>query len=80
MKQCKSLGEFKHLISGCQKCPLGASRKNFVFGSGNPIADLMIIGEAPGADEDLQGEPFVGRAGQLHKHIMPLNSIEKMCL
>ncbi|HPO61888.1 MAG TPA: uracil-DNA glycosylase [Candidatus Kapabacteria bacterium] len=74
LKECKSLGEFKHLISGCQKCPLGATRKNFVFGSGNPNADLMIIGEAPGADEDLQGEPFVGRAGQLLTNI--LNAIK----
>ncbi len=52
-------------IKDCQKCPLGLTRKNFVFGSGNPKADIMFIGEAPGADEDEQGLPFVGRAGQL---------------
>lgn len=52
-------------IKDCQKCPLGLTRKNFVFGSGNPKADIMFIGEAPGADEDEQGLPFVGKAGQL---------------
>lgn len=50
----------------CVKCPhLPSSRKNVVFGVGSPEAELMFIGEAPGADEDEQGEPFVGRAGQL---------------
>jgi uracil-DNA glycosylase len=49
----------------CTRCPLGKSRKNFVFGSGNVDAPLLVIGEAPGADEDEQGLPFVGRAGKL---------------
>ncbi len=49
----------------CMACGLGALRKNFVFGSGNPHAYLMVIGEAPGADEDMQGLPFVGKAGEL---------------
>lgn len=49
----------------CHKCPLGTTRTNLVFGIGNPQAALMFVGEAPGRDEDLQGEPFVGRAGQL---------------
>ena len=49
----------------CTKCPLHETRNSVVFGVGNPEADLMFIGEAPGADEDRQGEPFVGRAGQL---------------
>jgi uracil-DNA glycosylase len=49
----------------CQACKLAGTRTNVVFGVGNPNADLMFIGEAPGRDEDLQGEPFVGRAGQL---------------
>ena len=50
----------------CQKCAnLANSRKNVVFGVGSIDADLMFVGEAPGADEDEQGEPFVGRAGQL---------------
>jgi DNA polymerase len=49
----------------CQNCPLGKTRKNFVFGSGNPQAEVVFVGEAPGAEEDAQGLPFVGQAGQL---------------
>lgn len=49
----------------CNACRLAGTRTNVVFGVGSPTADLMFIGEAPGRDEDLQGEPFVGRAGQL---------------
>ncbi|HSP17812.1 MAG TPA: uracil-DNA glycosylase [Thermoanaerobaculia bacterium] len=49
----------------CTKCRLAGTRTQVVFGTGNPNADLMFIGEAPGRDEDLQGKPFVGRAGQL---------------
>ncbi|HET8773226.1 MAG TPA: uracil-DNA glycosylase [Thermoanaerobaculia bacterium] len=49
----------------CTKCRLAGGRKNVVFGVGNPNADLMFVGEAPGRDEDERGEPFVGRAGQL---------------
>ena len=53
-------------VSACVKCPnLASSRTQTVFGVGNPDAEIMFIGEAPGADEDAQGEPFVGRAGQL---------------
>ncbi len=55
---------------GCTKCPLHETRTNVVFGVGDPNADLMFIGEAPGADEDRQGEPFVGRAGQLLTQII----------
>lgn len=55
----------QNTISSCTKCELHKSRLNTVFGSGNPNAELVIIGEAPGANEDRQGEPFVGRAGQL---------------
>ncbi len=51
--------------SQCHKCPLGDTRTNCVFGTGNINADLMFIGEAPGEQEDLSGTPFVGRAGQL---------------
>ncbi|HZQ91668.1 MAG TPA: uracil-DNA glycosylase [Terriglobales bacterium] len=49
----------------CRRCRLHARRTNIVFGVGNPHAELMFVGEGPGADEDAQGEPFVGRAGQL---------------
>ena len=49
----------------CSACPLHETRTNCVFGVGNPGADLMFVGEAPGEQEDLRGTPFVGRAGQL---------------
>jgi uracil-DNA glycosylase family 4 len=52
-------------LAGCQRCVLGKTRTKLVFGSGNAEAAIMVIGEAPGADEDSQGLPFVGRAGQL---------------
>ena len=52
-------------VSGCTRCELSQSRTNTVFGVGNPDADWMIVGEAPGAEEDRRGEPFVGRAGKL---------------
>jgi Uracil-DNA glycosylase len=65
-----SLGELNSRICECQKCSLGATRTKFVFGVGNPKAEIVLIGEAPGADEDLKGEPFVGRAGQLLNKIL----------
>jgi len=62
----KTLDELRTAALACTRCPhLVRSRKQVVFGVGNPHADLMFVGEAPGADEDEQGEPFVGRAGQL---------------
>lgn len=61
----EQLKNFYMEIKGCMKCALGSTRNNFVFGDGNPDADIMVIGEAPGADEDETGHPFVGRAGQL---------------
>ena len=60
-----SLADLEALIQDCQKCRLGETRNKLVFGKGSPTAGVMVIGEAPGADEDMQGEPFVGRAGQL---------------
>ena len=66
----KSLTEHCQAIQDCQKCSLGQTRTKFVYGVGNPKADLMFIGEAPGADEDRKGEPFVGRAGQLLDRIL----------
>ena len=59
------LNSFYLEIKDCDKCALSATRKNFVFGYGNPHAKIMFIGEAPGQDEDEQGLPFVGRAGKL---------------
>jgi len=57
--------ELEKQVSGCTLCGLQESRTRTVFGVGNHDADWLVIGEAPGADEDRQGEPFVGRAGQL---------------
>jgi len=54
----------------CTKCRLASTRTNFVFGEGNPDARLVVIGEAPGADEDALGRPFVGRSGQLLDKIL----------
>ena len=65
------LDSIRERVSACTKCAhLACSRTQTVFGVGNPDADLMFIGEAPGADEDQQGEPFVGRAGQLLTKIL----------
>ena len=66
----ESLEQLNSLIHDCKKCELWKTRTNFVFGVGNPNADIVVIGEAPGADEDAQGEPFVGRAGQLLNKIL----------
>jgi DNA polymerase len=64
--QPEALAAIRSDIGDCTRCKLHTlGRRQIVFGVGNPQADLMFVGEAPGADEDLQGEPFVGRAGQL---------------
>jgi DNA polymerase len=66
-----SLQALRAHIGDCTRCKLHAlGRRQVVFGVGNPNADLMFVGEAPGADEDVQGEPFVGRAGQLLTRII----------
>lgn len=57
-------------VSVCEKCPLHETRGKAVFGAGNADADLMFVGEAPGAEEDRQGLPFVGRAGQLLNELL----------
>lgn len=59
------LDELRIEAESCTRCPLSATRTNVVFGVGEPTSKLMFVGEAPGRDEDLQGVPFVGRAGQL---------------
>src|SRR3954451_14649722 len=62
---CKTLlAELQAIAIVCEKCKLSKTRTQVVYGVGNPNADLMFIGEAPGRDEDVKGEPFVGRAGQ----------------
>jgi len=61
-----AFADLRGRVLACTKCPhLAAARRNVVFGVGSPSAELMFVGEAPGADEDAQGEPFVGRAGEL---------------
>jgi len=71
IENADKLAAVNERVCVCTKCPnLASSRTQTVFGVGNPDADLMFVGEAPGADEDVQGEPFVGRAGQLLTRII----------
>jgi uracil-DNA glycosylase family 4 len=65
-----SLDELALDASACTRCPLAAGRTTVVFGMGDPTADLMFVGEGPGAEEDKQGLPFVGRSGQLLDRLM----------
>ena len=66
----ESFEEFYSQIKNCLNCQLGYKRTKFVFGVGDPNADLLLVGEAPGVDEDRLGEPFVGRAGKLLDKIL----------
>jgi DNA polymerase len=66
----RDLSELYERSRGCTQCRLASTRTRFVFGEGNPQARLVVIGEAPGADEDAQGRPFVGRSGQLLDKIL----------
>jgi len=65
LEATSTLEGLREFIGDCTRCKLAPRRINLVFGVGNPDAPLMFVGEAPGADEDARGEPFVGRAGQL---------------
>lgn len=76
-KSSTDLVELDANICSCTKCALGSTRTKFVFGTGNPHADIVVIGEAPGADEDAQGEPFVGRAGQLLTKILEAVDLQR---
>ena len=64
------LAQLEATVRDCQACRLHEGRRQVVFGTGNPAADLVFVGEAPGRDEDIQGEPFVGPAGQLLTRII----------
>ncbi|MEO8349967.1 MAG: uracil-DNA glycosylase [Acidobacteriota bacterium] len=64
-------------LDGCTRCKLSGSRQRIVFGSGNPNADLMFVGEAPGREEDEQGVPFVGAAGQLLSKIIEAMGLKR---
>ncbi len=72
-----SYNEVKALAEKCKKCQLCKGRTKVVFGTGPVPCNLMLIGEAPGADEDLQGEPFIGRAGQLLTKILESINIKR---
>ncbi len=66
----ETLEQIRKSLGACQRCKLGATRKNLVFGVGTPRARLVFVGEGPGADEDSQGEPFVGDAGKMLNRII----------
>lgn len=77
-EQADSFVDLRQMTLGCTQCPnLVSSRKNVVFGVGNESADLLFVGEAPGADEDEQGEPFVGKAGQLLTKIIETMGLKR---
>jgi DNA polymerase len=65
-----SLEALKNEILNCHKCARAENRNHVIFGEGNPLASIVIIGEAPGRDEDLKGRPFIGRSGQLLDRIL----------
>ena len=69
--------ELKDRIAACQRCELCQTRTNTVFGVGNSNADVLVIGEAPGADEDAKGEPFVGKAGQLLDNMLKAIGLDR---
>lgn len=72
-----TLDEIREQVALCRKCSLAEGRTNIVFGSGNPQARVLIIGEAPGKNEDLQGEPFVGKAGQNLNELLKLADLKR---
>jgi len=69
--------ELRARVAACTRCGLSATRTQTVFGVGNPQADWLIVGEAPGAEEDRRGEPFVGRAGQLLNSMLHAIGLER---
>jgi uracil-DNA glycosylase len=73
----ESLEEIRQELAGCLRCSLGTSRTKLVFGSGNEKARLVFVGEAPGREEDLAGEPFVGEAGRLLTKIIQAMGFER---
>jgi len=73
----RSWEELRQVCEQCQKCELGASRTNLVFGDGNPNAEIMFVGEGPGQQEDLTGTPFVGPAGQLLDRMLEIIDLDR---
>lgn len=76
-KPIRSLEDIKAEAEACKKCPLWEGRTQVVFGVGNPDARVLIIGEAPGKNEDLQGEPFVGAAGKYLNELLAHAGLER---
>lgn len=72
-----TLDEVRARLGDCQRCPLSRTRKSLVFGVGNPEARLVLVGEAPGREEDERGEPFVGEAGRLLDRILFAMGLER---
>ncbi|TNF24795.1 MAG: uracil-DNA glycosylase [Deltaproteobacteria bacterium] len=73
----ETLEQIRADLGACERCPLHAGRRNIVFGVGSPVAELMLIGEGPGQHEDLTGEPFVGRSGQLLTRMLGAIGLER---
>ncbi len=73
----ETLDDVRKDLGDCHRCKLWSGRKHIVFGQGNPHAELVLVGEGPGADEDEQGLPFVGRAGQLLNRVLQLVEIKR---
>lgn len=73
----ETLDAIRQDLGDCQRCGLGASRKELVYGVGNPNASLVLVGEAPGREEDQRGEPFVGEAGRLLDRILQAMSLQR---
>ncbi len=71
------LSELRRYLGGCVRCKLHKNRKNIVFGEGNPKAELVFVGEAPGREEDIKGRPFVGEAGRLLTRIIKAMGLER---
>lgn len=76
-RQHENLDKIRKDLGECQRCKLGKTRTNLVFGVGNPHARLVFVGEGPGADEDRQGEPFVGEAGQVLNRIITAMGLKR---
>lgn len=73
----KSLDEIYDEVASCKRCPLAEGRTNVVFGDGNPNAKVMIVGEAPGKNEDIQGKPFVGAAGKYLNELLDIAGLKR---
>jgi uracil-DNA glycosylase len=77
IRRHEPLDKIRKDLGDCQRCKLGSTRKNLVFGVGNPQARLVFVGEGPGADEDAKGEPFVGAAGQVLNRIISAMGLKR---